>query len=63
MMGVRIFREGDETVTEFYCDRSHGLFPIPTIRSTADYVTAHRSFIAAGWSETPERVLCPECKR
>ena len=63
-MGVRIWHDGEkrETVTMFYCDGDHGLFPAPTIQSSADYKTAHHSFIAAGWSETPERVLCPECK-
>lgn len=27
-----------------------------------EYKYAHRSFIAMGWGETSERVLCPQCK-
>lgn len=57
-MGVRITK----TLTTFYCDGDHGLFPGPEISSSDDYVAAHHSFIAAGWSETPMRVLCPECR-
>lgn len=56
-MSVRIFRENDDTVVMFERDGDQA------IRSTAGYVEAHHAFIAAGWSETPMRVLCPECAK
>ena len=60
-MSVRIYREGGQTFTEFRCDLPHqGV--VPGIRSPFEYKHAHRSFIAMGWGETPEWVLCPKCK-
>ena len=46
------------------CDGDHGFLPPPILTfQDADYVRDMSRAIAAGWSETPERILCPDCRR
>lgn len=48
------------------CDGNHGLMSPPTRTWQSDetgYIGAHSAAIAEGWSETSERVLCPDCMR
>jgi hypothetical protein len=48
------------------CDGDHGLLEPPTVRYDDQgdgYIGMHDRAIAAGWSETSERVLCPQCRR
>ncbi len=51
-----------QTILVFECDGDHGLLPRPRrLEDQGSYIEQHARMIAAGWSETSLRILCPEC--
>jgi hypothetical protein len=58
--GVRAYPR--QTTLLFVCDGDHGLFTKPQrLDIEGSYIEQHARMITAGWSETPERILCPSC--
>lgn len=51
----------------FTCDGDHGLFGPPALEMLLTFKEGERpawdQAVAQGWLITPERDLCPECKR